>query len=119
MVTEGREEGPDEGEPWRLATSRRRRRSSAEEARCRELFALANKLNHYFYANASQEQRGGSKPTHELLARWMIEYNVEEKDADSLTSDARNLYGVEGPLFELLSDATYSRRLRFKKHLFI
>ena len=127
VVTEGREEGPDEGEPWRLATSRRRRRSSAEEARCRELMSLAEILNHYFYAYASGEQRGLSvgpkwfklEPTNELLERWMIEHGVEEKDADSLTSDARNLYGVEGPLFELLQDATCSRRLRFKKHLFI
>ena len=53
VVTEGREEGPDEGEPWRLATSRRRRRSSAEEARCRELFALANILNHNFYLESN------------------------------------------------------------------
>ena len=58
-------------------------------------------------------------PTNESLERWMIEQNVEEKEADSLTSDARNLYSVEEPLFELLQDATCSRRLRFKKHLFI
>ena len=49
----------------------------------------------------------------------MIEHGVEEKDADSLTSDARNLYGVEEPLFKLLRDAIRSRSLRFKKHLFI
>ena len=48
VVTEGREEGPDEGEPWRLAQSRRRRRSSTDEARHAELCALAQKLNFCF-----------------------------------------------------------------------
>ena len=129
VVTEGREEGPDEGEPWRLAMSRRRRRSSADEAQYLKLCALANKLNHHYFAYASQEEleRNVNQQkkwyirslTSESLERCMIEHNVEEKDADSLTSDGRNLYGVEGPLFELLQDATCSRRLRFKKHLFI
>ena len=32
VVTEGREEGPDEGEAWRLAMSRRRRRSRSDKA---------------------------------------------------------------------------------------
>ena len=89
--------------------------------------SLAEILNHYFYAYASGEQRGPScgpkwyklEPTNELLERWMIEHGVEEKDADSLTLDARNLYCVEEPLFKLLRDAIRSRSLRFKKHLFI
>ena len=56
VVTEGREEGPDEGEPWRLAMSRRRRRSSTDEARHAELCALAQKLNFYFL-NPTREGR--------------------------------------------------------------
>merc|ERR1711888_227487 len=51
VVTEGREEGPDEGETWRLAASRRRRRSSTEEAQHARICDLAQKLNHFFLQN--------------------------------------------------------------------
>ena len=54
VVTEGREEGPDEGEPWRLAISRRRRRSSTDKARHAELCALAQKLNHFFFRESRE-----------------------------------------------------------------
>merc|ERR1711936_685771 len=47
VVTEGREEWPDECETWRLAASRRRRRSSTDEAQHARLCALAQQLNHY------------------------------------------------------------------------
>ena len=57
VVTEGREEGPDEGEQWRLAASRRRRRSSTDEAQHARLCALVQKLNHFF-VHDQQNGRG-------------------------------------------------------------
>ena len=48
VVTEGREEGPNEGEGWRLAASRRRQRSMALEARQEDLRRLAKDMNDHF-----------------------------------------------------------------------
>ena len=124
MVTEGREEGPDEGEPWRLAVSRRRRRSSTDEARKEKLCALANKLNHHYYAYGTHSGQPGGIPFKQWkfyprdaasLESWLRKQNMEEKDADSLTSEWKE-YGVEEPLVEILQDAS-CRRQRFKKHL--
>ena len=60
VVTEGREEGPDEGEPWRLAASRRRRRSSMDEAQHERICALAQKLNDYFLSNTLEGRAVGA-----------------------------------------------------------
>ena len=48
VVTEGREEGPNEGEGWRLAATRRRQHSMALEARQGDLRRLAKDMNDYF-----------------------------------------------------------------------
>ena len=69
MVTEGREEGPDEGEPWRLAASRRRRRSSNDEAQHVKLSALAKKLNHYFLGDT----REGNCAFEMMSTRWWVD----------------------------------------------
>ena len=108
VVTEGREEGPDEGEPWRLAASRRRRRSSTDEAQHARLCALAQQLNHYLLEDYREDigvgftgtnwmlesQFGKPTPRLEAIARFIIEYEVAERDADSLTSEWRKL-GVD------------------------
>ena len=116
VVTEGREEGPDEGEPWRLAQSRRRRRSSTDEARHAELCALAQKLNHYFL-NQSQEDHGVGifklTPRPEALERWMIDNEVAVKDADSLTSEWRK-FGVDCALEPLMDTSKWGW---FRRHL--
>ena len=101
VVTEGREEGPDEGEPWRLAASRRRRRSSTDEVQHARLCALAQQLNHYLLEDYREDigagatgtnwifdvQVGKPIPRFESIARFIIEYEVAERDADSLTWD--------------------------------
>ena len=124
MVTEGREEGPDEGEPWRLAASRRRRRSSTDEARKERLCALANSVNHYFIEYGTHNGRPGGIPTKRWIfaprdgshfESWRRIHKVEEKDADSLTSEWKE-YGVDETLVKILLDAS-GRRQRFKKHL--
>jgi len=107
VVTAGREEGPDEGEPWRLAASRRRRRSSTDEAQHARLCALAQQLNHYFLQDYREDIGAGETGTHWIIIPWrkpiprfesftrfMNEYEVVEKDADSLTSEWRKL-GVD------------------------
>merc|ERR1711888_358031 len=104
VVTEGREEEPDEGEPWRLAASRRRRRSSTDEAQHARLCALAQQLNHYLLQDYREDIGAGETGTHWIIvpwkrpiprfksiARFMNEYEVAEKDADSLTSEWRRL----------------------------
>ena len=91
-----------------------------------ELCALAHKLNLHYYAYSSEEGHGEGRkkaknlgkilhPTYESRERWLIKNKVEEKDADSLTSEWRN-YGVEEPLVQLLQAAS-CRRQTFKKHL--
>ena len=124
MVTEGREEGPDEGEPWRLAVSRRRRRSSRDEARKEKLCALANDLNHYFIEYSTHNGRPEGIPIKDwkICARdgshfeeWRSIHKVDEKDADSLTSEWKE-YGVDETLVKILRDAS-RRRQCFKKHL--
>ena len=131
VVTEGREEGPDEGEPWRLANSRRRRRSSTDEARHAKLCALAQKLNHYFFRETREGHVVGVKynpkwltdgqtgklltPRLEALESWMITNEVAEKDADSLTSEWRK-FGVDCALEPLMDSSKwgwYRRRLQF------
>ena len=107
VVTAGREEGPDEGEPWRLAASRRRRRSSTDEAQQEQLCALAQQLNHYLLQDYREDIGAGETGTHWIIIPWrqsiprfesftrfMNEYEVVEKDADSLTSEWRKL-GVD------------------------
>ena len=108
VVTAGREEGPDEGEPWRLAASRRRRRSSMDEAQHARLCALAQQLNHYLLQDHHEDIGAGETgpnwvqdaqsripiPRFESIVRFMNEYEVVEKDADSLTSEWRKL-GVD------------------------
>merc|ERR1712055_714305 len=59
VVTAGREEGPDEGEPWRLAASRRRRRSSTDEAQHARLCVLAQQLNHYLLQDHHEDIGAG------------------------------------------------------------
>ena len=124
VVTEGWEEGPDEGEPWRLAVSRRRRRSSTDEARKEKLCALANNLNHYYYEYGTHNGGPGGIPTKRWIfgprdaasfESWRRIHNVEEKDADSLTSEWKE-YGVDETLVKILQDASW-RRQCFKKHL--
>merc|ERR1712082_201182 len=70
VVTEGREEGQDEGEPWRLAMSRRRRRSSTDEARHVKLCALAQKLNHYFGHGTTLEAKIAKG---KWFPKWLID----------------------------------------------
>ena len=111
VVTEGREEGPDEGEPWRLAISRRRRRSSTDEARHAELCALAQKLN-FCFLNPTREGN-----YFESFERWMIVNEVGVKDVDSLTSEWRK-YGVDEALQERLPTlqavcSSYKKHLKF------
>ena len=110
VVTEGREEGPDEGEPWRLAISRRRRRSSTDEARHVELCALAQKLNFYFLNPTREGHCEGRTldrssylvyPNYESFERWIIVNEVQRKDVDSLTSEWRK-YGVDEALQDRL-----------------
>ena len=122
---------PDEGEPWRLAASRRRRRSSKDEAQHVKLCALAQNLNHYFYQNYRENIAVGLtrriKPSHwggksspvpcyESFMMFMNKYKVEEKDADSLTSEWRKL-GVDskiGPhLDKFMSKTGTWRRILF------
>ena len=55
------------------------------------------------------------RPDAASLESWLNEQKVEEKDADSLTSEWEE-YGVEEPLVEVLQAAS-CRRQRFKKHL--
>ena len=130
VVTEGREEGPDEGEPWRLAASRRRRRSSTDEAQHARLCALAQQLNHYFLESYREDMNAGEIGTHwtqpipwrkpipryESFTWFMNDYKVVEKDADSLTSEWRKL-GVDpkiGPhLDRYMSKAGAWRRTLF------
>ena len=130
MVTEGREEGPDEGEPWRLAASRRRRRSSNDEAQHARLCALAQKLNlffvndfregrryaggEYYYVWIKDRKTGILTPSAEALERFMKVNEVAEKDADSLTSEWRNL-GVDCSLEPLMEQF---RKGRHRRHLF-
>ena len=111
VVTAGREEGPDEGEPWRLAASRRRRRSSTDEAQHARLCALAQQLNHYLLQDYREDIGAGETGTNwvydaqsrkpilcfESVAHFIIEYEVAEKDADSLTSEWRRL-GVDSKI---------------------
>ena len=66
VVTEGREEGPNEGEDWRLALSRRRQRSIAIEARHAELRSLANDMNNYFL-NPTREVDGKGRDFQDKL----------------------------------------------------
>ena len=125
----GREEVTDEGEPWRLAASRRRRRSSTDEAQHVKLCALAQKLNHYFLSNTREghgafemmsklwwtdrSTRQLIRPRDEAFERWLIDNEVGEKDADSLTSEWRNL-GVDCALESLMDRSSrgfYRRRL--------
>ena len=129
VVTEGREEGPDEGEPWRLAASRRRRRSSTDEAQHARLCALAQKLNHYFIGDTREgncefkmmstcwwvdrPNRQLIMPRNDAFERWLIDNEVAEKDADSLTSEWRIL-GVDCALETMMdrsSRGLYRRRL--------
>ena len=63
VVTEGREEGPNEGEGWRLAASRRRQRSIALEARHAELRALAKDMNDCLL-----------NPTREPYRKWRSQF---------------------------------------------
>ena len=128
VVTAGREEGPDEGEPWRLAASRRRRRSSTDEAQHARLCDLANKFNRYFFEDYRRDESEGDGthwiigpwgkliPRYESFTRFMNEYEVSEKDADSLTSEWRKL-GVDpkiGPhLDRYMSKAGAWRRTLF------
>ena len=119
VVTEGREEGPDEGETWRLAASRRRRRSNTEEAQHARICDLAQKLNHYFFDNT----REGAKtfktrwysepitgkvfgPRHDAFERWMSDNEVTEKEAYSLTSEWRKI-GVERALEPLMDPSRW------------
>ena len=104
--------------------SRRRRRSSADEARKEKLCALANKLNHHYFAYGTHTGRPGGMPIKWFkfyprdalsLESRIDEQRVEEKDVDSLTSEWKE-YGVEEPLVEVLQAAS-CRRQRFKKHL--
>ena len=111
VVTAGREEGPDEGEPWRLAASRRRRRSSTDEAQHARLCALAQQLNHYFLQNYRENIDVGDLgshwyqpipwrkpiPRYESFTIFIVENKVVEKDADSLTSEWRKL-GVDSKI---------------------
>ena len=124
MVTEGREEGPDEGELWRLAASRRRRRSSQDEARKERLCALANSVNHYFIEFGTHSGRPGGIPIQDWkfypqngrhFEEWRRIHNVDEKDVDSLTSEWKE-FGVDETLVKVLLDAA-RRRQCFKKHL--
>ena len=127
VVTEGREEGPDEGEPWRLAASRRRRRSSNDEAQQARLCALVQKLNHYFFDSTREgvktwHTRWSSNPTTgkvfgprlDAFERWMSENEVTEKEADSLTSEWRKL-GVERALEPLMNQSRWGWH---RRHLF-
>ena len=57
VVTEGREEGPNEGECWRLAVLRRRQHSIAIKARQAELRSLVKDMNNYFL-NPTREGDG-------------------------------------------------------------
>jgi len=111
VVTAGREEGPDEGEPWRLAASRRRRRSSTDEAQHARLCALAQQLNHYLLQDYREDIGAGETgtnwifdvqsrkpiPRFEPVARFIIKYEVAERDADSLTLEWRKL-GVDSKI---------------------
>ena len=127
VVTEGREEGPEEGEPWRLAASRRRRRSSTDEAQHARLCALAQQLNHYLLQDYREDIGAGETgtnwifdvqsrkpiPRFESVARFIIEYEVAERDADSLTLEWRKL-GVDckiGPQLESANWGTCRRCL--------
>ena len=130
VVTEGREEGPDEGETWRLAASRRRRRSNSDEAQHARLCALAQKLNHFFEYDHREGSRyiGGEffyvwlkdrkteklYPSADALKRFMKINEVAEKDADSLTSDWRNL-GVDCSLEPLMEQSRWGAH---RRHLF-
>ena len=122
VVTEGREEGPDEGEPWRLAASRRRRRSSTDEAQHARLCALAQQLNHYLLEDYREDigtgdtgtswmydiQTGKPIPRLEALSRFIIDNEVAEKDADSLTSEWRKL-GIDWKIGPLMESAIWGR----------
>ena len=103
VVTEGQEEGPDEGEAWRLAVSRRGRRSRSDEARLAELCALAKHANNYFINPDCETEiefwdPWGEgylvQPTVEGFAKWIKDSKVTRRDMDSLTSEA-GLYGVD------------------------
>ena len=59
VVTEGREEGPDEGEPWRLAASRRRRRSSNDST---ATFFLTNLKKEMWRARLNPKCLGRESP---------------------------------------------------------
>merc|ERR1712030_150341 len=121
-----REEGPNEGEPWRLAASRRRRRSSTDEAQHARLCALAQKLNHYFFQNYREDIAVGDIrtfhwgrnliPCYESFMMFRHDHKVVEKDADSLTSEWRKL-GVNskiGPhLDKFMSKTGTWRRILF------
>merc|ERR1711936_1012018 len=71
VVTAGREEGPDEGEPWRLAASRRRRRSSTDEAQHARLCALAQQLNHYLLQDYREDKGVG-----DTGSSWMYDIHT-------------------------------------------
>ena len=104
VVTEGREEGPNEGEGWRLAASRRRQRSIALEARHAELRTLAKDMNNYFLNPTREGHWKGRRmsdksyyripPSMNGFKRWIKDSNVLKKDVDALTSEFRK-YGVD------------------------
>ena len=132
VVTAGREEGPDEGEPWRLAASRRRRRSSTDEAQHARLCALAQQLNHYFLQNYREDIAVGKIrpsrwncnsnwssnliPRYESFTMFMTDHKVVEKDADSLTSEWRKL-GVDSKIGPHL-DKYMSKTGTWRRNLF-
>ena len=68
VVTEGREEGPNEGEGWRLAASRRRQCSIALEARHAELRTFAKDMNDYFLNPTREAYRKGRRMSDESVS---------------------------------------------------
>ena len=113
-----------------LVPLRRRRRSSTDEAQHARLCALAQKLNHFFVYDCREGRRyvGGEfyvtwstdgqtrklTPSIEALERFMIDNEVAEKEADSLTSEWRKL-GVERALEPLMDQSRWGWH---RRHLF-
>ena len=118
VVTEGQEEGPNEGEDWRLAASRRRQRSIALEARHAELRTLAKDMNDYFLNPTRGPYRKGRRMSDESVyrirpsingfKRWVKDRKVLKKDMDALTSEVWK-YGVDEALIPHLGNLAISQ----------
>ena len=126
VVTEGREEGPNEGEGWRLAASRRRQRSMALEARQEDLRRLAKDMNDYFLNPTREACTQGRRMSDTSVYRirpgffgfdsWVESRKVSKEDVDTLARECRT-NGVDAALLDHLGNLLVSQLPHHKRSL--